>query len=272
MSGRMRRLVRLSAVGALMMAAAGSGTAAADDVAARDLMTRVAARAEPARMMTTVQFELQARNGDVQARTATLYRLIGKDYKKIAMYFSLPRGIRGSSFLSWNGQAPGFEDDQWLYVPALRRVRRVPIRERGQAFLGTDLSYGDISLVAKLDPEEWRFESIEPGEGTTRVVTASARDADIVRETGYSRARWTVDTARDFPSQSEYWDAQGEPLKRVAYSDIELRDGTWSADRIHVENFKTGHRTRLHLTEVRVNAAATFADDLLESAQLGRGP
>ncbi|MGB0955467.1 MAG: outer membrane lipoprotein-sorting protein [Panacagrimonas sp.] len=235
-------------------------------------MQAVSARAESERMDATLTFELSYANGESEQRTARVIRHVDTGYRKVAMYFSEPRTLRGSAFLAWNADAAEVEDEQWLYLPALRRVRRIPSRDRGQAFLGTELSYGDISQAAKLELGDWVFTSAEPLQGAIWVVQGKVITQAVAQDIGYSRGRWTVDIDRAFPIRSEYWDTQGEPLKVVEYRQIVERDGALSADLIEVHNLKSDDKTRMAFSNVSVNAQAQDQPELLSPARLSHGP
>jgi hypothetical protein len=70
-----------------------------------------------------------------------------KDYgknKKSVMVFKEPADVKGTAFLSWDYDGPKKEDDKWLYLPALKKVRRISGTSKSEYFMGTDFAYDDM--------------------------------------------------------------------------------------------------------------------------------
>lgn len=241
--------------------------------AAVDLMAAVAARPEGERVSATLHFELRSANGESQHRVAQAFRARDGDRDRLALYFSAPSALRGTAFLSWlppDGSTAAA--DQWLYLPALRRVRRIPDRERGKAFLGTDLSYDDMNHFAKVNPEDYRFGPAEPLPGQPALwrVTGQLRSEALARELGHVAADWTVDRARALIVEARHLDAQGRPIKQYVYRDLLEIDGAWTARTVEVHNLQTGHRTVLKFENI--DSPAKFDPMLLTESGLARGP
>lgn len=244
---------------------------AASDPKAVAIMEAVGARTDAGQQQARLRFVLKPKTGNEQIRESLAYRSVDPQMRKLAIVFDAPAAIRGSSFLSWDARELGAADDQWLYLPTLRRTRRIPARDRGSYFLGTDLTYDDIRSFGRIDVTEYRLGQPQAVAGQTGVVEIEGEPASaaIAKDLGYSRVRWQVDTNRHFVLRSSHWDLQQAPLKNVNYERIENIGGVWVAQRITVDNLKTGHRTELDFTEV-VNEAS-FDPVRLTPAGLERG-
>lgn len=235
------------------------------------LMKRVNDRAEPVIQKSKITFRLLDHNDREQERTATALTKTEEDSRRMAMYFHSPRAMRGSAFLALDMLEEGVEDSQWLYLPTLRRVRRVPARERGKAFLGTDLSYDDIRRPAKAAMADWVFTSATPVEGSTGQVKVEgvAVSDDIAEETGYGRAEWLIDEASAFILEVRSWDPKGDAYKHAVFEEIVEHDGVLIAEQIKVENLKTGHRTYIRIDDIELGVE--FDDALVTESGLARG-
>jgi predicted RND superfamily exporter protein/outer membrane lipoprotein-sorting protein len=140
------------------------------------------------------------------------------------------------------------DDDIWVYLPALRRSRRLVASNKKESFLGTDFSYGDVIGHRVSD---WNYTLV--GEETIDGVVAHVIDAapanDAVRGvSGYSRQRYWIGKENNVTLRTDYWDVAGRPLKRATFHDIRLVDqarGRWQAMRLQAENLQTGHRTQI---------------------------
>lgn len=235
------------------------------------LMQKVEARNEGGRQQSRLEFVLGEAKGATHTRSAMAFRSVDGEARRIAIYFDAPATLRGTAFLSWVDDAGVQEDEQWLYLPALRRTRRVPARERGGYFLGTDLSYDDLRRIAKVDTRDWRFESITPGDAAAlRVIEGKPATPEIARELGYGHARWVVDTARALVVEAAFRDLQDQPLKAVRFEEFSEIGRVWTPLLVRVDNLKTGHRTELRFADVKVDA--DFDGQRLTPQGLERGP
>ena len=90
---------------------------------------------------------LYDRQGRVRERALTMLRLRGEKDKgdRALIRFTYPNDIRNTAFLVW--EHPGADDERFLYLPALGRVRRIAGQEKDESFVGSDLSYEDIVAI-----------------------------------------------------------------------------------------------------------------------------
>lgn len=263
------RPILVAVLGVLHLPVAQAATAS--DPKSVAIMEAVGARSDAGQQQARLRFLLKPKTGNEQVRESLAYRSVDAQMRKLAIVFDAPAAIRGSSFLSWDAREIGAADDQWLYLPTLRRTRRIPARDRGSYFLGTDLTYDDIRSFGRIDVTEYRLGPAQNIDGQPGVfeIEGEPATAAIAKDLGYSRVRWQVDTTRHFVLRSAHWDLQQAALKNVSYERIENIGGVWVAQRIVVDNLKTGHRTELEFSEV-VNEAS-FDPARLTPAGLERG-
>jgi hypothetical protein len=200
----------------------------------------------------TMHFRLVAASGAVRERQATMLHSDRPDAVRLAIFFQRPAAIANTAFLSHDNR--GRPDETWLFLPATERVRRIPSSQRSEAFLGTDLTYGDLKDNFRFSPEDWTFGGGEtrPFRGRPHIwLTGRARTPAIARETGYSAFRALVDPDTLFPIFTEYDDREGRPLKRVEIHSVEKVGQTWTAMRFTATNLGTRHRTEVHFTDMR---------------------
>jgi hypothetical protein len=246
--------------------------AADADTNADSIMQALAARPEGASADRTVRIKLIDRNGGVREQLARALRKNVADGRRMAIFYLAPANIRGTSFLVYDYSAPDAANDQWLYLPALRKVRRIPAADRGDYFLGTDLTFDEIRNDNRVTLADWTFRLIGTDEvdgAPCEIVEGAAVSEQIARELGYTSARWCVDGQTLIARRIEYWDRSGNLLKTLANREPQLIDGVWSASRIEVRNHKTGHRTVLEFESSRFDGKV--ADALLTQQQMERG-
>jgi uncharacterized protein len=257
---------------AIMLHAAPAPAADVGDASADRIMHALAARSEGASADRTVRIKLTDRNGGTREQLARAVRKNVADGRRMAIFYLAPANIRGTSFLVFDYSAPDVANDQWLYLPALRKVRRIPAADRGDYFLGTDLTFDEIRNDNRVTIADWQFRWIGPeqvdGAGCD-VIEGSAATEQVARELGYARARWCVDERILIARRIEYWDRSGALLKTLANREPKLIDGVWSASRIEVSNHKTGHSTILEFESSRFDGQVP--DTLLTQQQMERG-
>lgn len=159
-----------------------------------------------------------------------------------------------------------------MYLPAFRKIRRVADSNRGDSFLGTDLSFEEIKKENKVELSDYACERVgfDTVDGVETVVVEGVPVSDEVsRELGYSRVRWWIDPAIAIPRRSEFWDVGGTRLKTVHNLRIEDREGIWTFIEVFAENHQTGHSTRLRFDEV--NYREEIDDAVFSQGRLRRG-
>lgn len=251
--------------------AAEPATIDSNDDASR-LMELLANRSDGETSDRTVHIKLIDRSGGVREQVT---RAVRKDFageRRSAIFYLQPATVRGTAFLVYDYASNEKSDDQWLYLPAMRKTRRIPASQRGDYFLGTDLTYDEIRNDNRVTLSDWRFKSAgedQVGGYRCTLIDGTAANEQVTRELGYGRARWCIDRESQIARRIEYWDRNGNVLKTVINSDIAKMGAVWTAQRIEVTNQKTGHRTVLELKDSRFDSA--LPDSLFSQAQLERG-
>jgi hypothetical protein len=183
---------------------------------------------------------------------------------RVAIFFTSPAVIRDTAFLSYDRREG--EDEHWLYLPATERVRRLPSSERGDAFMGTDLTYGDIKDDFRFGLEDWRFEHGGTAPSGLEVLRGRAVSPQVARELGYSAFEAHVDPETLFPRHVRFDDVDGDLLKEVEVHTVESVGGAWTALAFTVHQRQREHRTEVRFEDMRhvpELAPVVFAPDRL---------
>lgn len=211
-----------------------------------EVARRINLRDEGASVSRKLVMELIDKRGHTRTReTRTYRRYFGAD-KKTAIFFTEPKNIRGTAFLTFDYADAEKDDDQWIYLPALRKSRRISASDRGSAFVGTDLSYDDIKNETKVSVSDYTWKTL--GEEVVDqhpclLVEAVPVDASTERALGYSKVHFWVDRKIWIVRRSQHWDRKKALLKTVDVQGIEPVQGIWTPSRIQVQNHKNGHST-----------------------------
>ena len=185
----------------------------------------------------------QARIREIKAYTKT--ESDGTD-KQLLIFLS-PADVRDTRFLTVDYKTAGKADEQYIYIPALRKVRTIGTSgsdSKTGAFLGSDFSFADIGT---LDRSDFTVKAIgdESLEGRQYVkVEYSSNGPATVKKYGYGRVvRW-IDEENATSLKSEYYDVGGRLVKRLVVNGQHLLEGKyWQFESMEMNNLETGGKT-----------------------------
>jgi outer membrane lipoprotein-sorting protein len=177
--------------------------------------------------------------------------------------FTRPADIRGVGLLTKD--YPGDENDQWLYLPALDRVRRVSSGRKGGRFVGSDLFFEDLR-----DREVDMDDHVLQGEGklgklVCKILVSTPVDPDNSVYT--KRVSW-VHPATLIPLRVDFYQAHSKkPVKRLSVKRIKRIQGFWTVLDSTMQDLESGHTTRITQSTVKYNQG--IPDRLFTSQSLG---
>lgn len=273
----MKRILILNAMLTLLvLSSVTNGPAeAADDPEARAVMERVDARDDGDNRTADMQMVLIDKRGKERDRKiATFVKDKGEDTLRL-MFFLHPADVKDTAFLTYDYDDHDRDDDQWLYLPALRKTKRIATSDKSGSFMGSDLNYSDMTTR---DLEDYDFRFYEKGkESKVRdkkvwVIWAMPRSKDIVDETGYEKSLLFVRPDIDMVVRAINWVKDGGYLKYLDLRRLEQIEGIWVATETLVTKKRgksTVHKTILTLENVRFNQALDFEQFTIRRMEKG---
>jgi hypothetical protein len=247
---RIEAVFAAAAVGVVLARAAWAADPSVDDLVQRNFMV---GKVRDSR--STVTMTLVSARGDRRVRTTVSQSKLldnGIDQKRLVRFLT-PTDVKGTATLLIEHHDG--DDDIWIYLPALRKVRRLVANNKKDSFVGTDFSYGDIIGHR---PDQWSHRLIggETIEGVDTWVIESTPRSDAVAETsGYGKRKAWLRKDNLVAIRGEYWDQAGQPSKELVGTDVREIDpanGKWQAFRLVMRNLKTGHATELEFSDLTV--------------------
>ncbi|MBC8462122.1 MAG: outer membrane lipoprotein-sorting protein [Deltaproteobacteria bacterium] len=179
----------------------------------------------------------------------------GDDY--ILVRFISPANVKGTGFLS-------VKDDDWLYLPALRKVRRIATKEKGGSFMGSDFSYDDIGSGSSVEDYNAKLLGTEKyEEHDCYVLELVPKDP---KDISYSKLKRWVDKENFYSLKTEYYDKHGDLLKILYPSKFEKIEGFWKTKRMEMRNVQKGSKTIIVFKEVQLNP--DIPDSMFTTRQL----
>jgi hypothetical protein len=180
------------------------------------------------------------------------------------MIFLEPNDVKGTMFLSWEYDDQGRDDDKWLYLPALRKDRRISGASRQEYFMGTDFTYDDMGRRHP-GKDEQRIIGREEIDGRQTVVIECL---PVDPGESYSKKIAWVDTDMNLIVKGEYYDKDGL-LKVFEAKAIREHGGRYDIKDCLMRNVATGHQTRM-VTEM-IEYDQGLDDSLFSVATIQRG-
>ena len=207
-------------------------------------------------MKVTIKMILRNKQGDESTRDIQQKVLeISGDGDKSLTVFDRPRDIKGTAFLSFSHIVD--PDDQWLYLPALKRVKRISSSNKSGPFMGSQFAYEDLASfeVGKYNYKYLRDELL--GENDSFVI----ENTPLYEYSGYTRQVVWIDKTRYIPLQVKYYDRKNDLLKTAQFIDYQQYLGQyWRADKQRMVNHQNGKTTQLLLTDYQFKTGLTTRD------------
>ena len=162
------------------------------------------------------------------------------DGDKSMTIFDKPRDIKGTALLSFTHKEGA--DDQWLYLPALKRVKRIASDNKSGPFMGSEFAYEDITSQ-EVEKYTYKFLKDDTLDGMDVFVFERY---PVDRKSGYTRQIIWMDKENYKERKIEYYDRKNALLKTLVFADYNLyRDKFYRAQDMHMVNHQTGKSTRL---------------------------
>lgn len=221
------------------------------------------------RMKMTIRDPSGARERTMMSRSL---RVSGG--RKTLILIEGPADVRGTGFLSIDYDAGSRTDEQWLYLPKLRRVARVPASGKSDAFIGSDFSYADLS---QQDPEDFELKLLAPsvmlGSEDCWLIELKPRTPRMAEETGYEKSEVWISKSKVVPIQFKATLTGREKTKYWKASDFRQIDGLWSPHRMQMRTVKgeaLESETIIEISEL-THTAPELTEDLFTQQRLERG-
>lgn len=203
-----------------------------------------------------VEMILRGPSGDESIRKIRVKTLeVEGDGDKGLTIFDQPRDIAGTAFLSFSKTEGA--DDQWIYLPALKRVKRISTRTKSSPFMGSEFAYEDMTSF-ELEKFEFTYLRDETLDGVACFVV---EQIPTDKYSGYSKQVVWVDKEHFRMQRTEFYDRKGALLKILQPSEYKLYLGQyWRALRAEMSNQQTGKSTTLLTSDIQFKTGLSASD------------
>jgi len=206
----------------------------------REIVERVKNRPDGNTRYAEMQLTLVKKNGDKRERKMVSWAMDeGKDTKKI-MFFTYPGDVKGTGFLTWDYDQKGKEDDKWLYLPAMKKTRRISgSSSKTDFFMGTDFTYDDMGgRNVDEDTHTLLREEIRDGHKCWVVESVPLDSHEI-----YSRKLSWIRQDSDTAVYVEFYDKLDKLHRVMTVLELQQVEGYWTVMKMEMRNVQNGHGT-----------------------------
>ena len=204
----------------------------------------------------SMKMELRNRQGDTSTRLLRLKTLevIGDGDKSMSI-FNQPADVKGTAFLTWSHATR--PDDQWLYLPALKRIKRINSKNKSGPFMGSEFAYEDL---ASQEVEKYTYKYLRD-EKLNGIDTFVIERYPAYKHSGYKRQLVWINQQEYRPEKIEFYDRKNALLKTLSFSGYRQYLGQyWRADVMEMVNHQTGKSTVLYWSDYRFRTGLSERD------------
>ncbi len=215
-------------------------TAGAQTLTGRDIMQRAKDLPDGDSRYSEMELTLIKKNGDKRERKVVSWSIDeGKD-KKTLMFFTYPGDVNGTGFLTWDYDDMSKDDDKWLYLPAMKKTRRISgSSSKTDYFMGTDFTYNDMGS-RNIDEDTHTLLREEDRDGQKCWVIESV---PVDKREIYSRKVTWIRQDCCVPIYVEFYDKLDKLHRYLTISEISQVQGYWTKQHMEMKNVQTGHST-----------------------------
>lgn len=242
----------IGAWGSVVLAPLTDVQAAADP---RAIMSKWAESRKLAGSEAVVKMSIIAKGGSKRERELTMATKLydgGKTEKRIYRFLS-PADVKGTGVLVYDYETKA--DDVWVYLPALRKTRRIVSSQRSKSFMGSEFSYGDLN-IPELDEYTYKLLGEESvGGASCYKIEVLPKTPAIAKSEGYSKKVFWIEKSNSALRQGHLFDEKGKHFKTLISSNIKQIGGTnkFRAMRMEMKNLSNGRSSVFETKQVQNN-------------------
>ena len=179
----------------------------------------------------------------------------GEDKLKL-MFFLTPADVKNTAFLTYDYEDSSRDDDQWLYLPELQKVKRIASSDKSSSFMGSDFTYSDMTSRNVADYRYKIMKETKVGGKKVWQMLVTPKSEKTVEETGYTKSIVFVREDNFVIIQALNYIKAGKKLKYMQVKGLKKIDGIWTATEMQMvtkKGKKTLHKTIFKFSEIKYN-------------------
>ena len=233
-----------------------TGNLLAEGDSARSIMEKVENRDDGNNAIITLNMTLIDKNGKERIRQIRSFsKDVGND-EYSSMFFLKPAEVKDTAFLNIEYHDNNKNDEQYLYLPALHKTKRISSSDKTDSFMGSDLTYADMS---RMDLDQYNFSIIKETnvrEKPVWVIKAIPLNKQTIKETGYLESIFFVEKNNYVVIRAIRKLEGGVKVKYTDIKGLKQIQGIWTPTETHVfmkKGKKLIHQTILKNSDIKYN-------------------
>jgi hypothetical protein len=250
-----------AALAAFLLVALAAPVALADDPKAREIMQKVDDRDDGDNQTSNMQMILIDKRDKRRVRELRSFSKDKGEDTLSMMFFLSPADVEDTGFLTVDFDEAGKDDDQWLYLPALKKTKRIASSDKSGSFMGSDFSYADMT-DRPLEYYDYKLLQESEVDGhPVWVIESTPRTDEEIDETGYTKSIQFVRQDNYVVVRSKIWVKKGKRNKYLEVQELEQIDDIWVPTLMTMTTKRgkqTLHKTILRTSDVKFNQDLDF--------------
>jgi outer membrane lipoprotein-sorting protein len=205
-----------------------------------------------------ITMEIVSKSGSVKKRHMHLSNLESQgDGAKTRLRFENPPDVKGTVLLSHGHRKQS--DEQWIFLPAFHRVKKISDATRSSPFMASDFSYEDI-LAMNPRVEKYTY-TVQPVEDYEKQLCFVIDRKPLEPGSGYSRQRVWMDTTHYLIRKIDFYSPEGSLSKTLEIKDYQLeKKKHWRAWEMRMRNLKSGGETVLRGSDFKMGTGSSDSE------------
>ncbi len=233
----------------------------------RDIMLKAENRPEAKTSQSELSMTIISKNGKKRVRKVKSYTMEVGDDEKVLMFFEYPGDVKGTGLLTWNYDQVGKDDDKWLYLPAMKKTRRISgSSAKKDYFMGTDFTYDDMG-DRNIDEDTHKLlgEETVNGHKCWKVESTSKDKRDLFSK----KVIWLRQDIL-IPEKVDYYDKMGKLHRQMVIEKVEKIGKYWVIIKMTMTNVQTKHKTVIEFLDQKLDIPLEESKFTVETLEKGR--
>jgi outer membrane lipoprotein-sorting protein len=260
----MKNLQITTAIIAMIIAIGFSSEITGQSLSGKQIIEKVYNRPAGDDQTSDLTMTLINKSGDQRVRKIKQFTKDLGDVEKSIMFFFSPADVKNTSFMNWTYDSDK-SDDQWIYLPALKKTKRISSDSKSDYFMGSDFTYDDLG-DRKLEDDTHKLLREETMDGKEcYVVESVSKDEDYM----YSKTVVWVNKSNFIGVKKEFYDEDEDLLKTLTIKEVEKISEIWVITNSEMKNVQKNHRTTIILSKIQINTG--ISDSKFTERMMMRG-
>ena len=188
-------------------------------------------------------------SGKERVRTIKQFSRDFGDIEKKIMFFVRPADVKNTSFMTWGYDEEGKDDDQWIYLPALKKTKRISSDSKSDYFMGSDFTYDDLGDRHPTQDTHKILREEELNGEACYVIESTPKDEEYM----YSKTITWIIKDKWIGLKKDFYDEDEDLLKTLTVESYKNIKGFFIINHTEMKNIQKDHKTVMELKDIKID-------------------